>query len=47
MFTLELLGKGPGGAAHGKHISLLRIMALSQEDKDSILGDTCHDEIVR
>ena len=38
-FTLELLGKGLGGAADGNHIFLSRSMARIQEDKDSILGE--------
>ena len=37
---LELLRKGLGGAADEKRGSLSRIMVPSQEDKESILGDT-------
>ena len=44
---LQLMGKGPGGSAHGNHGLLSRSMAPSQEDKDSILGDTYHNETGR
>ena len=47
MFTLELLGKDPGGAADRNHGLLSRSMAPIQEDEDSILGDTYHDETGR
>ena len=46
-FTLELLGKGLGGAADGNHVSLPRSMAPIQEDKDSILGEMYHDKTGR
>ena len=46
-FTLELLGKGPGEAVDGSHISLSRSMVPIQEDKELILGDTYHEETCR
>ena len=42
-----MLGKVPVGAADGNHGSLLRSMAPSQEDKESILGDTYHNKTGR
>ena len=44
---MELLGKGPGRAAHGNHVSLSRSMAPSQEDEESILRVTYQDETDR
>ena len=44
---MELLGKSLGGAADGKHGLLSRSMAPNQEDKESILGDTYHNETGR
>ena len=46
-FTLELLGKGLGGAADKNHVSLPRSMAPIQEDKDSILGEMYHNKTGR
>ena len=46
-FTLDMLGKGLGGAADGNHIFLSRSMAPIQEDEDSILGDMYQDKTGR
>ena len=46
-FTLDMLGKGLGGAADGNHVSLPRSMAPIQEDKDSILGEIYHNKTGR
>ena len=47
VFTLDLLGKGPGGTADRNHGSMSRSMAPTREDEDSILGDTYYDETGR
>ena len=47
LFTLELLGKGLGGAVDGNHVSLSRSMAPIQKDKDSILWDMYQDKTGR
>ena len=38
------MGKGPGRAADGNHGLLSRSMAPSQEDENSIMGDTFHNK---
>ena len=46
-FTLDMLGKGLGGAADGNHVFLSRSMAPIQEDDDSILGGMYHNKTGR
>ena len=46
-FTLDLLGKGLGGALDENHVFLSRSMAPIQEDEDSILGDMYYDKTGR